>query len=134
VLAAKYRRVSMETLQQGIDFVMRNKAFFAFLIASVGYIIAKYRASQKDKKISRLRAALKAIAESIEEFSRLLEMKDERVFQDPKSLKKTIAYKVSKGREELDEILRETEGTFRSVSQAAGRFSRLLKVFRRILP
>ena len=124
----------METLQQGIDFVMRNKAFFAFLIASVGYIIAKYRASQKDKKISRLRAALKAIAESIEEFSRLLEMKDERVFQDPKSLKKTIAYKVSKGREELDEIIRETEGTFRSVSQAAGRFSRILKALSRILP
>jgi len=70
----------METLQQAIDFIMRNKAFFAFLVASVGYIIAKYRASQKDKKISRLRAALKAIAESVEEFSRLLEIKDERVF------------------------------------------------------
>lgn len=124
----------METLQQGIDFVIRNKAFFAFLVASVGYIIAKYRGVQKDKKISRLWAALKAIAESVEEFSRLLEIKDERVFQDPKSLKKTIAYKVSKGREELDEIIRETEGTFQSVSQGAARFSRLLKLLSRILP
>jgi len=124
----------METLQQGIDFVIRNKAFFAFLVASVGYIIAKYRGVQKDKKISRLWAALKAIAESVEEFSRLLEIKDERVFQDPKSLKKTIAYKVSKGREELDEIIRETEDTFQSVSQGAARFSRLLKLLSRILP
>lgn len=124
----------METLQQAIDFIMRNKAFFAFLVASVGYIIAKYRASQKDKKISRLRAALKAIAESVEEFSRLLEINDQRVFQDPKSLKKTIAYKVSKGREELDEIIRETEDTFRSVSQGTASFSRLLKLLSRILP
>ena len=124
----------MENLQQGIDFVIRNKAFFAFLVASVGYIIAKYRGVQKDKKISRLWAALKAVAESVEEFSRLLEIKDERVFQDPKSLKKTIAYKVSKGREELDEIIRETEDTFRSVSQGTAGFSRLLKLLSRILP
>lgn len=124
----------METLQQGVDFVIRNKAFFAFLVASVGYIIAKYRGVQKDKKISRLWAALKAVAESVEEFSRLLEIKDERVFQDPKSLKKTIAYKVSTGREELDEIIRETEDTFRSVSQGTAGLSRLLKLLSRILP
>jgi len=124
----------MENLQQIMDFVIRNKAFFIFLVASIGYIIAKYRGVQKDQKISHLRAALKAVAESIEEFSGLLEMKDQSIFEDPKSLKKTIAYNVSQGREELDEIIEEMEASCQNASAGAAQFSRLLKLLGQILP
>jgi stalled ribosome rescue protein Dom34 len=124
----------MQNLQEIIDFVLRNKAFFIFLVAAVGYILAKYRGVQKNKKISRLRAALKAVAESVEEFSHLLEMKDEHILQDPKSLKKTIAYNVSEGREELDEIIEEMETTCQSAAEGASQFSRLLGLLSQVLP
>ena len=92
----------IEGLQEAIDFVMANRAFFAFLAALAGYIIAKIKGAKKDDLIDRQEGALEGVARAVEEFQGRLNRKEELATEDPKALKKAIAYRVSKGREELD--------------------------------
>jgi methyl-accepting chemotaxis protein len=104
---------------------MANRAFFAFAAAVAGYVIAKVKGAQKDERIDRQAAALCGVARAVEEFQERLNRKEPLTTEDPKALKKAIAYRVSRGREELDEAIgrmresRETAQRQRSVGDAA---------------
>lgn len=95
----------MREAQGLIDFVMANRAFFAFLATLVAYAVARVRGARKDEKIDRLREALVAVARAVEEFQMDLNSREPLAVEDPKALKKAIAYRVSRGREELDEAI-----------------------------
>lgn len=99
----------MEGLQEAIDFVMANRAFFAFLAALAGYIATKVKGAARDERIGRQEAALEGVARAVEEFQGRLSSGDPLATEDPKALKKAIAYRVSKGREELDSAISRSE-------------------------
>jgi len=100
----------MSDVQKAIDFVMGNRAFFAFLAAAAGYIISKVKSAKKDTRIEKQKAALEGVALAVEEFQESLNNREPLAVGDPKGLKKTIAYRVSEGREELDAAIAALEG------------------------
>jgi hypothetical protein len=95
----------MVEAQGVIDFVMANKAFFAFLATLVGYVITKVKGTRKDERIDRQHEALRGVARAVEEFQKDLNEREPLAVDDPRGLKKAIAYRVSRGREELDEAI-----------------------------
>jgi hypothetical protein len=99
----------MSDLQNMVDFVMGNRAFFGFLAATAGYIITKVKSAQKDERIGRQAAALEGVARAVEEFQSELNRREPLATEDPKALKKKIAYTVSEGREELDNAISRME-------------------------
>ena len=120
----------LEAIQDAIDFVMANRAFFAFLAALAGYIIAKIKGAKKDELIDRQEGALEGVARAVEEFQGRLNRQDPLATSDPRALKKTVGHRVSKGREELDRAIsnlrhvRREEQTPSSLASAAKALAR----------
>jgi hypothetical protein len=123
----------MSDVQKAIDFVMANRAFFGFLAMLAGYIASKVKSARKDERIDKQQSALEGVARGVEEFQGLLNQRDPSVVDDPKALKKTIAYRVSRGREELDEAIAKLKGDTRG-QETAGRVSRAVSAAKAILP
>lgn len=109
----------MSDAQGLVNFVMDNRSFFGFLIASAGYIAARVSGARKDKRIERQQAALEGVARAVEEFQAELNARAPLATEDPKALKKTIAYRVSKGREELDAAIAQMEASQGTVDEGA---------------
>ncbi len=97
-------------MQKIIDFVMTNKSFFAFVAALAGYVISKIKAAGKDAAVKRQASALDGVARAVEDFQEQLNQREPLVLEDPKALKKAIAYNVSSGREELDQAIARMSG------------------------
>jgi hypothetical protein len=109
----------MSDAQGLVNFVMDNRSFFGFLVASAGYIAAKVKGARKDERIERQAAALEGVARAVEEFQAELNRRTPLAVEDPKALKKAVAYRVSRGREELDDAIARMEATDGTVVEEA---------------
>ena len=124
----------MGDAQKIVDFVMANRAFIGFLAALAAYIISKIKSARKDETIDRQASALRGVASAVEDFQQQLNDREPLAVEDPKGLKKAIAYRVSRGREELDAAIADLRtapakgsgtrdcSTARSAAASAARF------------